>query len=360
MQSGRESDRLPAYIFDEGIFMTRFIMCVLAVASAFPASAFERLDGWFISLGQCEAYQSKNKGTNPGDIRTEFMRAYDIIAINKAGGDFFQIRIEEASSRERWVHVSCGEHVVSAGTETDGDQPLNDPTDPPVTGQESTDNLLTLSWQPAFCEDRTQKAECLALNDGDLPHTVQGLSIHGLWPQPRANIYCGVSAQDESNDRARNWHLLPEVAMDADTRAALEIGMPSTQSFLDRHEWIKHGTCFNGAGGSDEYYDDTLDLLDAVNGSDVGALLVASVGTEIAAQSIRDAFDSAFGTGAGDRVEIHCDRDGSRRLLTELWLHMEGEISPQANLGDLLRAARDAGPVDGDCAQVTIDPAGLQ
>ena len=33
-----------------------------------PAPAAERLDGWFIAFEACEAFQSKNKGTNPGDV----------------------------------------------------------------------------------------------------------------------------------------------------------------------------------------------------------------------------------------------------------------------------------------------------
>ena len=41
-----------------------------AVLLALPRPAFaqEILDGWFIATDQCEAFQSKNRLTNPGDV----------------------------------------------------------------------------------------------------------------------------------------------------------------------------------------------------------------------------------------------------------------------------------------------------
>ena len=75
------------------------------------------------------------------------------------------------------------------------------------------------------------------------------------------------------------------------------MAMPGTASFLERHEWIKHGTCHRGAGGADEYYDDTLLLVDAINGSPVAALLAERVGGELETAELRQAFDAAFGAG---------------------------------------------------------------
>ena len=130
------------------------ILSVLAFALpiSLPAFAFEKLDGYFIALKACEAYQSKNKLTNPGDVETEAMRAYEIKGINKVGGDFFQMRVPGAPvTMDRWVHVDCGLHVVSANTPVDpGPGGPGDINPPP--GDESQHHLLALSWQPAFCE----------------------------------------------------------------------------------------------------------------------------------------------------------------------------------------------------------------
>ncbi len=166
--------------------------CLSALTLTAPAQAVENLEGYFIATQSCDAFQSKNRQTNPGDVMTEPMRAYEMIAINKAGGDFFQVVVPDAPvTRDRWVHVSCGVHVVVADTPTNTG-PATPPVITPPTGGESTDNLLALSWQPAFCELRPNKTECMALNDGNLPTAAEGLSIHGLWPQPRGNDYCGV------------------------------------------------------------------------------------------------------------------------------------------------------------------------
>ena len=156
------------------------------------------MEGYFIAEKICAAYQSKNKRTNPGEVRTDIRRAYEIRALNKTGGDYFLLHIPGAPVTDvRWVHASCGLHVQTVKTPTaveDGDEP---PAAPAVggtgpAGPKSSDNLLALSWQPAFCEFRPENPECLLVNRGMLPRAEQRLSIHGLWPQPRGNSYCGV------------------------------------------------------------------------------------------------------------------------------------------------------------------------
>lgn len=280
--------------------MDKVIATVVAtLLFAGSVSAFEKLDGYFIAFEVCDAYQSKNRLTNPGDIRTTPFHAYAIIAINKAGGDFYQVRIPDAPvTTERWVNTSCGLHVIDAGTVTS-----TGPSEPivvtPPEGNESEENLLALSWQPAFCEAKPGKKECTQLNNGLLPITETQLSIHGLWPQPRGNVYCGVPQTLVNLDKAGRWSELPELALDTETKDALEVTMPGTASDLQRHEWIKHGTCYLGEGGADEYYDDTLLVTDAINNSVVGAFLSHHVGGEVSTQDIRARFDDALGKEAG-------------------------------------------------------------
>lgn len=322
-----------------------------------PVAAQDPLPGFFIALERCEAFQSKNQMTNPGDVRTAVMRAYEMIGINRTGGDFYQIRMPDAPvTMVRWVHVSCGLHVVDAGTAV---PPV--PAEPvvitPTAGAESADNVLAISWQPAFCETRPGKTECQSLNAGDLPITETQFSIHGLWPQPRGNVYCGVPEAAKQLDEAGRWSELPAVQIDADTGEALAVAMPGTASQLERHEWIKHGTCYGAAGGSDEYYDDTLLLLEAINQSSVADFMASHVGGRIATAELRALFDDAFGQGAGERVQFHCSGDGGRVLIQELTLSLRGVIGPDTKLGDLLLAAD---PVAQGCGSGTVDPAGLQ
>lgn len=337
----------------------RYAACALALVTlALPttAAAQEPLDGWFIALDRCEAYQSKNRLTNPGDIVVVDHGAYDMIGINKVGGDWFQVRIDTAPvTNARWVNKACGVHVIAASP--DQPAPDDDIDLDVVPGNEATDLLLAASWQPAFCETRPSKTECVQLNQGLLPITETQLSLHGLWPQPRGNDYCGVPTEIKRLDEQRRWSELPAPALDSDTAERLAVAMPGVASFLDRHEWIKHGTCFFGDRGGDEYYDDTLLVLDAINGSAVGDLLAAHVGAELTATQIRAAFDQAFGAGAGDRVQINCTGDQGRVLIQELKIALLGEITESADVGALIRAAD---PQSAGCPRGIVDPAGLQ
>jgi ribonuclease T2 len=331
----------------------------LVACASLPALAFESLEGYFIATASCEAYQSKNRLTNPGAVVTEPDRAYPILGLNKAGGDFFQIRIADAPvTVERWVHVDCGLHVIEAGTQVaTGTAPTGPVVVTPPAGDESEENVLALSWQPAFCETRSGKTECRQLNDGLLPVTETQLSIHGLWPQPNGNFYCGVPQSLISQDKDGRWQALPAPEVDLETRDALIVAMPGTASHLERHEWIKHGTCYKAPGGADEYFDDTLLLTDAINSSPVGAVLSEHLSGTVTAEQIRAAFDTAFGPGAGARVQVQCAGDGGRVLISELMVHLRGVISPEAEIGDLIRAADT---VSAGCPQGVIDPAGLQ
>lgn len=222
---------------------------------------------------------------------------------------------------------------------------------------ESEDNMLALTWQPAFCEYRRDKPECVSLNDGQLPLAARQLSLHGLWPQPRGNDYCGVSSVDRSLDKAGAWADLPDPAVDAATASGLKAAMPGMASFLHRHEWIKHGTCYRGAGGADEYFDDALRLMGEINGSAVGAFLAERVGREVATRDIRERFDTAFGPGTGERVAFVCKKDGARLLIREVRVGLRGMIKADSALGDLMRAASSV-PIG--CRKGIVDPAGLQ
>lgn len=318
------------------------------------ARAQVALEGWFIALESCELYQSKNNLTNPGDLRSVARTAYDMIGRNAADGAWYQVRVPGAPVTDaRWIMDRCGVHVIAAS-------PPADPSDPPVDtdpaeGPEATELVLALSWQPAFCEQRPDKAECRQLNDGLLPTSAMQLSLHGLWPDDA--VYCGVPQDIRDLDTPDSWDQLPAPELDADTAERLAIAMPGTASFLERHEWIKHGTCFFGEDGGDEYYDDTLRVMDAINRSGVAQLLASHVGETVSGDDLRAAFDTAFGAGAGDRVRIDCDTDGGRVLIQELRISLRGEITEDANVGTLILAAD---PVGMGCDGGIIDPAGLQ
>jgi ribonuclease T2 len=83
-----------------------------------------------------------------------------------------------------------------------------------------------------------------------------------------------------------------------------------------------------------------MDLLEQLNGSAVAGLFASHIGLRLRAGEVRDAFDQAFGAGAGERVRIVCDDQG---LITELRVGLKGTLGPGASLAGLIRAAPPRG-----------------
>ena len=193
-----------------------------------------------------------------------------------------------------------------------------------------------MSWQPAFCEGKPRKKECRTQtrNRYDAKHW----SLHGLWPQPRNNTYCGVSDIDKGIDRNKRWHLLEPIKLSQKTSQALAFTMPGMASNLHRHEWIKHGTCYGK--DADAYYADSIYLTEQINNSAVGALFSRNVGKKVSLKEVRKRFDQAFGKGTGKKVNLRCDRKG---LISELWVNLSGEISDKTPMSALLENAINAG-----------------
>ena len=214
--------------------------------------------------------------------------------------------------------------------------------------------VLAVSWQPAFCETRSRLPECRSQTSEryDASH----FSLHGLWPQPRSKAYCGVNEQEIRKDKDRRWRELSWDRLDQDLWNRLKQVMPGTRSGLHKHEWIKHGTCYDGAG-PDEYFADALLLMDRLNSSDVRELFASRIGEHLTGTQIRTAFDKSFGAGAGDRVRISCKNDRGRRLIVELTIGLTGTISSTSKMSDLIAASP---PTEPGCPSGIVDAIGLQ
>ncbi len=176
--------------------------------------------------------------------------------------------------------------------------------------------VLALSWAPAFCETAPGKRECKSQRKGRFD--TENLTLHGLWPEEQ---YCHKTPYKNLSDSL--WQ-------------NLKIAMPGTASGLHKHEWKKHGTCYTNM--PERYFRDSLRLVAAFNQTPVRSLFKGNIGQFLSAEEIRQAFDNAFGKGAGSKVLLHCVRDGQRTLLQELRIALKGDIE-KANLKKLLRAS---------------------
>ena len=328
---------------------------VLLAASASPAVAEVRLDGTFVAREECAATQSIRSGANPGGFVTEAGRACEMLAGNKDVPSHYLIRVPGAEPQRRWVNVDCGVHTLASGP-TPAPAPRSGGGQGGRTQTGRAAHVLAASWQPGFCETRPAKTECATQTEARFDAT--HFALHGLWPQPGSNVYCQVAPDIAAADKAGRWEQLPDVALPQDIRAELDKVMPGTASFLDRHEWIKHGTCYGDT--MEDYYSDSLAVMRDLNASAVRDLFADSIGETLTSAQIRSAFDEAFGPGAGSRVRVSCVTDPSngRRLIGELTIALSGNIDDEAGLADLIFAA--APTDDAGCSRGIVDAAGFQ
>jgi ribonuclease T2 len=319
------------------------------------AAAFAqvKMDGQFAASKVCPAVQSIKKGINPGDVSIEAGKSYRLLGKNKDQASHYWIEVPGASPTQRWVALDCGSVNGAQATANGGAAAVDTPQGtvkpkPKPKGPKGGEPfyVLALSWEPAFCEAMKGKAECK--NETAASYEASHFSLHGLWPQPRRNVFCGVDRATAALDDTHQWESLPAPQLSAETKATLDKVMPGTQSVLERHEWIKHGTCYPG-GNADQYFKDEIRLINDVNGSAVQAFMAANIGTTIQTSDLRAKFDEAYGKGAGERVRVSCSKDG---MFSELTIGLKGDISAGTSLADLIAASETT---DAGCPAGTVD-----
>jgi ribonuclease T2 len=316
-----------------------------ACGAAATSLAFAQVpaEGRFTAARDCPALQSIRKGTNPGETHVAAGQSYRLMGKNKEAVTHYWIEVPGAKPPQRWVAITCGS--ITGGQAA---------SPPKQTEKSEKRYVLALSWQPAFCEGLPDKKECRAQTPSSFEAT--HFTLHGLWPQPRRAVYCGVEKAAAAADSAHRWEDLPEVVLQPDTRTALDQVMPGTQSLLERHEWIKHGTCYP-AGTAETYFKDAIRIMGEINTSPVQSFVAAHVGQTIQSSELRAKFDEAFGSGAGDRVRVACKTDDGRQLIAEVTLGLGGDIPAGTPLTTLLAGSE---PTDPGCPNGIIDPVGLQ
>ena len=340
--------------------MNRFALLLIAAAlTSTAASAQVKLDGTFMASKACDAVVSIKKGTNPDNSAVAAGQSYRLLGKNNDTASHYWVELPQANPRQRWVAVDCGTTNVNEAQAPAASAPKQNNVaveTPQGTvkpknqsrgfGGQTPYYAFALSWEPTFCEAMRDKAECKT--EKPTSFEASHFTLHGLWPQPRRNQFCNVDPKLSALDDQHQWDALPEPLISAQTRAALDIAMPGTKSNLQRHEWIKHGTCYPAAS-ADIYFKDELRLASEVNTSAVQQLFAANIGKQISATQIRSAFDQSFGKGAGDNVQVECDKQGRLEGFT---MNLRGDIPSGADLKTLLLAGDQA---QNKCDGGTVD-----
>ncbi|WP_296809109.1 ribonuclease T2 [Thiocapsa sp.] len=312
------------------------------------ATFAERFDAVLIAEQPCPATVSTKRPDNPSSILLVPGQEYSVVGTNRADPSHYRLRFEDANPKERWVEIRCG-RLAEAPATTPGPDAPQSPSLSSRVGSMESQLVLAASWQPAFCEVRGTRPEC---RDQTPERTdARHFSLHGLWPQPIGNSYCGVAERERNLSKSGRWRLLPALDLGAATRARLGTVMPGTLSDLQRHQWIKHGTCYGT--DADTYFRHSMLLLEQLNTSGVRELFEENIGKRLSATRVRAAFDDAFGKGAGERVRLSC----SEGLIEELRIGLAGVVDDTAELGGLILAAPKRSP---DCRGGWVDQVGIQ
>ncbi len=273
---------------------------------------------------ECPAFNNLKHTQNTHGVHLDKEKKYTILRHYK-GQNLIVVKGEQPS--QRWVDESCFHkhsdafnplNVRRAGSKVLDIDDGFDQTQKYDNSKISKQNILTLSWHNAFCEMHRVKKECQRslFAFGRFKYREKHFVLHGLWPQPKDNIYCGVERHTVMLDKHKQWNRLPDIALNDEIKGGLQKVMPGVASSLHKHEWIKHGTCYGT--DANRYYKDAIQMVEQVNASRVGDFFKKQIGKRVTLQQVRAVFDRSFGLGAGKRVELKCNKG----LITELWLHI--------------------------------------
>ena len=292
----------------------------------------------------CPAYNNMRHTQNSHNVRLDTNREYTVLRHHKGQ---ILLLIQGEQPVQRWVDEEC---FSDGSNSTEGEETTayTKHTKKYENSTKHQDLLLALSWHNAFCETHRSRKECQRslFSFGKSSYREDRFVLHGLWPQPRNNIYCKVEKNLVSWDKHKQWNRLPEPKIDSELKVKLAKVMPGVNSNLHRHEWIKHGTCYGS--GAQNYFEKAVRLTEQVNSSKVSSFFLHNMGKSVTLQQVRYQFDSSFGKGTGKRVELRCYKG----LISELWLHLgsEGE--------DLASMLRNGKAIHSRCQKGIVDRAG--
>jgi len=211
----------------------------------------------------------------------------------------YLIKIDSPSIKsQRWVDKEC----FSTQNSTKEDISTN-----------NIDSILALSWHNSFCKTHPNKKECRPLYNYGKNHLV----LHGLWPDKKS--YCNVAESLIEKDKKHQWRALPEPLTYNIIRNPEFIRyFPGILSGLEKHEWIKHGTCYTN--NPKEYFTTAVNLTKEVDNSMVGEYLRANIGAIVNIVNLRKIFEKSFGRGNGNKLAMLCKKG----FLTEIRISLHG------------------------------------
>lgn len=184
------------------------------------------------------------------------------------------------------------------------------------TAANSTSSLLVVTWGPSLCTVERSNPGCRSGHVGQLGPT---LILHGLWPQPSSEQFCGVP-------KGQRDTTLPSLNLPQNLQADLAEKM-SDSAIMAPHEWNAHGTC-SGLPPA-EYFgvatslaEQAIDILNPVFRS--------AQGGRVSLDAVRGRLEAELGAGAGSRATMSCRQDKGQNMVA---YEVQMSLPPVTQLG---------------------------
>lgn len=305
---------------------------VLLVFTGIDGRASESASGTFTATQSCEAFSSFAKQNNPGARKIVPGTEYTVREINKVDYDWVRVDVPGAQPSLRWVRKECGtpelsQQLIKQSSEAKrGRDKASGSTCSTANKQDSY--VLAITWQPGFCEHvkyNGKKPECDAMNGGTLQ--AKNLNLHGLWPNKKE---CGTnygscqgeqfSLKQETIDKVAPW-------------------MPNF--FYERtfgaYEWNKHGKC--QALPPDQYFLKAVAAVQVVNDSEVGKIVLGSVGGSFRVNDFFSRVKERYGDQVASSISLICTQ---RKYLQEIRVSLPLDFVTDKELPQMVAKAAPA------------------
>lgn len=316
--------------------LTGWLLASIWLLMCFNSQTFASVPvtGEFTATKTCQAYQSIHNQTNPGEIRVEKGKRYPLIELNKSPGTrWYRLRMDGATPAERWTYFECGTAEFTTREKSPAGKKDRGGTKECNTAGLGDGFVLAISWQPAFCETHKTRPECSVTD----PQSYQAyhFTLHGLWPKKES---CGIRYEfcGDYKKGLRPFANFAPVPMQPETLQQLGIVMPSAGygSYLQRHEWYKHGTC-QTKWDADGYFHLAMRMLKEFNDGGMASFMANNIGKTVTSNSFFQAMDEAFGKDAHKRLQISCNKG----KLVDVFINLPFQQLQESSLKELIQQA---------------------
>jgi ribonuclease T2 len=216
-----------------------------------------------------------------------------------------------------------------------------------------------MSWQPAFCEKKSEKPECQKEEflDPKQYHNMN-FALHGLWPNKES---CGINYSFCGEEEHKgSFAAYSPLQLTNQTLSELGKVMPSVraQSFLERHEWHKHGTCSQMK--IDDYFQYAATLVEQFNALPaVQEIVQKNIGKKMNKEQFFESLNQSLHDKKTSLKATHsmifvCNKNGQ---LAEIQINLKKELPINPNLQDTLDFGKK-GYIRGCRNEIEIDAPG--